>query len=112
MLPMDMPQQQHRLANGFAPPLSRQLSYSAFSVDSPDSGGLADGCNHHAGQHPLTPGAMSGFGGQDASGWFVPLTMNGPDANQSMGMGGNAVDPFINMFGITPNQLDALQYTL
>lgn len=109
MLSMNMPQQQHQSANGLPQPLGR-LSFSAFSVDSPDSGAMADGRrNHTSGQNPLTPGAMDVFGRQDASGWFVPLTMDGPEANRSMG---NAVDPFSTVFGITPGQLDALQHTL
>lgn len=108
MIPMNLPPQQHQVTNGFTQPLGRQLSLGAFSVDSPDSVGMGDRRNHPARQGPFQPGPL------DTSAWFLPLAVDGPEPNPGMGLGvgESAVDPFANIFGMTPNQLDALQHPL
>ena len=79
-------------------------------------GGMTTG-RHHQGQTQIPNNGMSGFDEADPTGWFMPFSLVGPDANQNTGLGGHSVDPFTNMFGggggmMTPTQLDALRHSL
>lgn len=112
MLSMNMPRQQHQGSTGFAQPPGRQLPFSAFSMGSPDGGAMPDACSMSVGQNQLAPGVVGDLGGQGPLGWLVLLTMDDPEANQSMALAGNAVDDYADLFRMAPNPLDALQHTL
>ncbi|UNI21446.1 hypothetical protein JDV02_007437 [Purpureocillium takamizusanense] len=72
------------------------------------------------GQQMPAPDGMSAFHGPDPSAaWFIPLGMDTPSVDHSMGLdGGSGADPFANIFGggggpiMTQTQLDALRHSL